>query len=264
MRLSRKGSASTSDMFGENLMPAPSAARRSTGGSRKYKFLRRLLHFKQMDFEFAAWQMLWLLVSPNRVYRHAHYQKTHKNQYARDDPAFLVLLWGFLCVSSILCGIAFGLSFSGVIGFLLWVVFVDCIATGCIIASILWYVSNRFLRVKSPHAVEEYVEWAYAFDVHCNAFFPLLLILHVLQIFFIKIINHEHFISAFIADTMWLVAVCYYVYITFVGYSALPFLNRTVLLLYPAGLSFVVYIVALMLRWNISRSVFKYYGLQED
>ena len=55
------------------------------------------------------------LVSPNRVYRHAHYQKTHKNQYARDDPAFLVLLWGFLCVSSILCGIAFGLSFSGVI-----------------------------------------------------------------------------------------------------------------------------------------------------
>ena len=42
------------------------------------------------------------------------------------------------------------------------------------------------------------------------------------------VINHEHFISAFIADTMWLVAVCYYVYITFVGYSALPFLNRTV------------------------------------
>ena len=68
-------------------------------------------------------------------------------------------------------------------GFLLWVVFVDCIATGCIIASALWYICNRFLRVKSPHAVEEYVEWAYAFDVHCNAFFPLLLILHVLQIF---------------------------------------------------------------------------------
>ena len=63
---------------------------------------------------------------------------------------------------------------------------------------------------------------------------------------------------------MWLVAVCFYVYITFVGYSALPFLSRTVLLLYPAGLSFVVYVVALILRWNISRSVFKYYGLQED
>ena len=29
----------------------------------RYKFLRRLLHFKQMDFEFAAWQMLWLCVT---------------------------------------------------------------------------------------------------------------------------------------------------------------------------------------------------------
>mmetsp|Transcript_12104 Transcript_12104/g.36417 ORF Transcript_12104/g.36417 Transcript_12104/m.36417 type:complete len:111 (+) Transcript_12104:534-866(+) len=81
------------------------------------------------------------------------------------------------------------------------------------------YVSNRFLRTRSPHTVEEAVEWAYCFDVHCNAFFPLLLVLHVLQILIIKIINTSYFVSTMAADTLWLVAVLYYVYITFVGYS---------------------------------------------
>ena len=38
------------------------------------------------------------------------------------------------------------------------------------------WISNNFLRTKQPFAVDEKVEWAYAFDVHCNAFFPLLLV----------------------------------------------------------------------------------------
>jgi len=47
-------------------------------------------------------------------------------------------------------------------------------------------------------------------------------------------------------------------------FAALPFLHRTVLLLYPGLLAVAVYFVALLLNWNISRSVFRYYGLQED
>mmetsp|Transcript_12108 Transcript_12108/g.36444 ORF Transcript_12108/g.36444 Transcript_12108/m.36444 type:complete len:219 (+) Transcript_12108:95-751(+) len=201
----------------DRLVPPATARRNSV--HRRYKFFRRLLNFRQCDFQFALWQMLYLLISPNRVYRHAHYQKTHKNQYARDDPAFLVLLAGFLCLSSLMVAIVFGLSFGNFLALLLWIVFVDCIGTGCVIASTLWYVSNRFLRTRSPHTVEEAVEWAYCFDVHCNAFFPLLLVLHVLQILIIKIINTSYFVSTMAADTLWLVAVLYYVYITFVGYS---------------------------------------------
>eukprot|EP00035_Acanthoeca_spectabilis_P022790 m.445793 g.445793 ORF g.445793 m.445793 type:complete len:248 (+) comp19277_c0_seq1:95-838(+) len=246
-----------------NQLTPPATAHRNSA-HRRYKFLKRLINFRQCDFQFALWQMLYLLVSPNRVYRHAHYQKTHKNQYARDDPAFLVLLAVFLCISSVMVAIVFGLSFGSFVALLLWIVFVDCIAIGAVIASTLWYVSNRFLRTRSPHTVEEAVEWAYCFDVHCNAFFPLLLILHVLQILIIKVINTTYFVSTMAADTLWLVAVCYYVYITFVGYNALPFLHRTVLLLYPGLIAVAVYFVALLLNWNISRSVFRYYGLQED
>jgi hypothetical protein len=145
------------------------------------------------------------------------------------------------------------------------VIFIDCISVGALISTVLWWCCNRYLREKSSsHAVDEHVEWQYAFDVHCNAFFPLLLILHVLQIFLLTLVNHEWFISALVGDTMWLAAVSWYFYITFLGYSALPFLRRTVLLLYPIVLLVGIYIVALLLQWNISRALFRYYGLQED
>lgn len=70
---------------------------RHTAGFKRYKYLRRLLHLGQMDFDFAVWQMLYLFTSPQRVYRNFHYRKQTKDQWARDDPAFLVLLGIWLC-----------------------------------------------------------------------------------------------------------------------------------------------------------------------
>lgn len=80
-------------------------AARHTAGAKRYKYLRRLLHFKQMDFEFALWQMLYLFTSPQRVYRNFHYRKQTKDQWARDDPAFLVLLSIWLCGKSLLMSV---------------------------------------------------------------------------------------------------------------------------------------------------------------
>ena len=76
-------------------------AARHTAGAKRYKYLRRLLHVKQMDFDFAIWQMLYLFTSPQRVYRNFHYRKQTKDQWARDDPAFLVLLSIWLCGQSL-------------------------------------------------------------------------------------------------------------------------------------------------------------------
>lgn len=76
-------------------------AARHTAGAKRYKYLRRLLHFRQMDFEFAVWQMLYLFTSPQRVYRNFHYRKQTKDQWARDDPAFLALLSIWLCGKSV-------------------------------------------------------------------------------------------------------------------------------------------------------------------
>lgn len=217
-----------------------------------------------MDFEVALSQMFYLCVSPQKVYQHFKYHKVTKNQYARDDPAFLVLLSFFLCLSSVGCAIVFGLSFGSFIQLLLWIVFVDCIGTGIVIATLLWFIANRFMRQHVTHTVEQHVEWGYAFDVHCNAFFPLLMILHVLQLFLIKVVAHTWFISVVVGNTLWLLAISDYIYITFLGYRSLPFLRHTEFFLAPVLGVVLVYALALFFQWNFSLTVFHYYGLKSS
>lgn len=97
-----------------------------------------------------------------------------------------------LVLSSVFYAVALGLSLWGFVKFILWVIFIDCIGAGVIIASALWLVSllfnyahfflnfrafsNKFLR----KVKDQDVEWGYCFDVHLNAFFPMLILLHVL------------------------------------------------------------------------------------
>ncbi|CAM5078149.1 unnamed protein product [Eretmochelys imbricata] len=195
-------------------------AARHTAGAKRYKYLRRLLHFRQMDFEFAVWQMLYLFTSPQRVYRNFHYRKQTKDQWARDDPAFLVLLSIWLCVSTIGFGFVLDMGFFQTIKLLLWVVFIDCVGVGLLIATLMWFISNKYLVKRQSRDYD--VEWGYAFDVHLNAFYPLLVILHFIQLFFINyVISTASFMGYFVGNTVWLIAIGYYIYVTFLGYSGL-------------------------------------------
>lgn len=45
-------------------------------------------------------------------------------------------------------------------------------------------VMNRYLIVQPPRGQD--VEWGYCFDIHLNAFFPLLMILHFFQLPFLN------------------------------------------------------------------------------
>ncbi|XP_070798871.1 protein unc-50 homolog isoform X2 [Pituophis catenifer annectens] len=194
------------------------ASARHTAGAKRYKYLRRLLHFRHMDFEFAVWQMLYLFTSPQKVYRNFQYRKQTKDQWARDDPAFLVLLSIWLCVSTIGFGFVLGFGFVEMIKLLLWVVFIDCVGVGLLIATLMWFISNKFLLKQQNRDYD--VEWGYAFDVHLNAFYPLLVILHFIQLFFIHyVILSASSIGYFVGNTFWLIAIGYYIYVTFLGYS---------------------------------------------
>lgn len=225
--------------------------------NKSYKYLRRFVKFDQMDFEYALWQMLYLCIAPKKVYRNCNYRKHTKSQFARDDPAFLVLLVGCLCVTSLGFAWVLSLDIGQCILFLLYVVFVDCIFCGMVVASILWIVANRYLREKTTNAD---VEWGYAFDVHLNAFFPPLILLHFIQLFFYHaLISQNWFISAFIGNTIWLAALSYYIYITFLGYSVIPGLKNTRIILVTLPLVFLFYVVTLIIRWNLSVSLVYFY-----
>ena len=54
--------------------------------------------------------------------------------------------------------------------------------SGMVIATVLWYLVNHFMRNQRPHSPEQFVEWFYALDIHFNAFFPFFLICGVLQV----------------------------------------------------------------------------------
>ncbi|CAB0036058.1 unnamed protein product [Trichogramma brassicae] len=241
------------------MLPPPVTCRQDCFGAatKCYKYLRKLLKFEQMDFEFAAWQMVYLFTSPQKVYRNFQSRKQTKSQFARDDPAFLVLLAGCLFVSSIGFAILLGLSFLHFIKFLLYVVFVDCITAGIIVASVLWFVANKYLRRDKTQDVE----WGYAFDIHLNAFFPPLMILHFIQLFLYKgVISHDYFFSRLVGNTFWLVAIGYYIYITFLGYASVEILHKTHVILQTAiPAAMVMYIVTLAAGINISQQLMEFY-----
>eukprot|EP00095_Tigriopus_kingsejongensis_P002403 snap_masked-scaffold934_size79169-processed-gene-0.12 protein:Tk02403 transcript:snap_masked-scaffold934_size79169-processed-gene-0.12-mRNA-1 annotation:"conserved hypothetical protein" len=240
-------------------LPSPATAKSCmSAAAKRYKYLRRLLHFRQMDFEFAFWQMVYLMSAPQQVYRNFQYRKQTKLQFARDDPAFLVLLAGWLVVSSAGFALVLNIGFWEFVKFLLYVILVDCVGVGLVVATGLWALTNRYLI--KPAYRELDVEWGFAFDVHLNAFFPLLVILHFIQLFFYHIlISRDLFVATLFGNTLWLVALGYYIYITFLGYNSLNILQRTQWFLYPMVPLALFYGLTLITQWNLTKSLMFFY-----
>ncbi len=128
--------------------------------------------------------MLTLLsTESHRVYKSFYYRKQTKNQWARDDPAFAVILAIFIACGSLAYAISFHhYSLWGYLWTMLYAVLVDWLFVGIIIASIYTYLSNRYLRQHNVHSVEQEVEWMYSFDVHCNAYLCSFMVTYVLQV----------------------------------------------------------------------------------
>ncbi|XP_040573741.1 protein unc-50 homolog [Lepeophtheirus salmonis] len=228
-----------------------------SAAAKRAKYLRRLLHFRQMDFEFAIWQMIYLLLDPKRVYKNFKYRKLSKSQFARDDPAFLVLLSTWLVVSTAIYSWVLGIHFLGFIKFLLWVIGIDTLGAGAAVATVLWAFSNKYLLVRRD---DEAVEWGYCLDIHLNALFPVLVILHGIQLmFYHHFISGPGILSTIFGNTLWLIAITYYVFITFLGYGSLPGLKKTRVFLYPLGMLILLYFLSLFTGVNLCQILVKFY-----
>lgn len=100
----------------------------------------------------------------------------------------------------------------------------DYLLTGIVVATILWYdastccifpsevlfrfTSNRLLLSLPSHSTpaDSRVEWAYAFDVHTNAFFPLYLTLYLAQLFLLPVILKDNWVCLWVGNTLYLAA----------------------------------------------------------
>jgi len=228
---------------------------RGGGGNGLNDYFRRIVHYRQMDFEYTFWQMWNLIYDPSAVFRNVKYHKQTKNQWARDDPAFVVVIMSFMLASSLAFSLAFKVgTLYDILRVMLGSILVDFLGFGVIIATAGWSLSNRYLKDPSPgvHSVDQDVEWLFAFDIHCNAYMPCFLILHVLQYFAIPIVLQPTFIGCLVANTAYAFACVYYHYITFLGYNSLPFLKNQTVFLLPVGLILLLYLISIALRWNLA------------
>mmetsp|Transcript_18198 Transcript_18198/g.25203 ORF Transcript_18198/g.25203 Transcript_18198/m.25203 type:complete len:251 (-) Transcript_18198:218-970(-) len=248
------------------MLPGGSAtAGRSRGAYRSYYFLpqyfRRIVKWRQMDLEYTLWQMMYLCISPKTVYRTTSYHKQTKNQWARDDPAFVVITCALVLIAASAYCIAFGNSFAHSLVTVVSAVVIDFLLLGAVLATSGWLLANKYLREMGgrSHAVEQRVEWMYAFDVHCNSYFPLFIALYVVQYFLTPVLMSSGFMSTLLSNLLYAAALSYYHYTQFLGYNALPFLTHTELFLYPIGVILIILPFTIIGGFNPTRFVLGIY-----
>ena len=160
---------------GDPLAGAAKHHRGMPSSNRPMQYFQRLTDVHQMDIQSALDQMKTLLSTrPQVVYKTSYYRKQTKNHWARDDPAFAALQGVFIVVAGIAYSVAFKTSLSNAISFLLYTVFWNWLGMGLIISTLCRDIANRHLVVQNSSShVRQQVEWLYAFDIHCNSFFPV-------------------------------------------------------------------------------------------
>ncbi|CAN0169536.1 unnamed protein product [Phaeothamnion confervicola] len=190
-----------------------------------------------MDLEATCDQMITLLtINPERVYKTAYYRKQTKNHWARDDPGFAVLQALFLMVAAVAFGVVFRLrGFWHYLWLVVHAVALHWLLFGVMAASLGRWLANGYLLQHRSHSVEQVVEWLYAFDIHCNSFFPLFILLYVVQFLLLPVLLGKSFLALILSNTLYAVAFSLYFYVSHLGYRALPFLSRTEVFLYPVG-----------------------------
>lgn len=213
-----------------------------------------------MDFELAAWQLTYLCLAPRRVYRNVYFHKQTKNTWARDDPAILILVSACLAVAAIAWSVVYSFNLYEGLRLIAFMIFRDFLLCGVITATLFWFISNKLLLSPPSHSTpaDSVVEWAYAFDVHTNAFFPLYLTLYLAQLFLLPIVLKDNWVCLWVGNTLYLAAFAQYIYGTYLGLNALPFLIRSEFLLAPLLPLFGGYIVSL-LGFNVAKHALKLY-----
>ncbi|WOO80529.1 Protein GMH1 [Vanrija pseudolonga] len=222
--------------------------------------LRRLTKFKSMDFELAFWQLTYLVVAPRRVYKQTYHHKQTKNVWARDDPAMLILIAACLVVTGGAWALLYKTSTAGAIALVLRMVFRDFILGSLLVAVVFWLIANRLLLAPggSYGVTENRVEFTYAFDVAVNSFFPAFLTTYVALLPLAPLVVRDNWICLLLGNTLFLIAGLQYIYTSYLGYQALPFVARSEIILAALLPLFGGYLLSLI-GFNIARTALELY-----
>lgn len=237
-----------------------------------------MFKFPQMDFEMAIWEMTSLLFAPKKVFKSMYYHKQTKNTWHRPDPSFTYLHSFFLLLTALAWGLAYSPNFGSIVRLSLIFVFLHFIGSSLVVSTLAYFFMGRVFGVDglaskwtglrgkarprrrgaaqglfAQPGEKEQLEFGYCFDVSNRAFFPFYLHIYVLQFLLLPLLTRtpSNFFTTFLGNTLYLSALVYYTYITFLGYNALPFLHNTELLLVPILVMGVLWLLSLIVGWNV-------------
>jgi len=170
----------------------------------------------------------------------------------------IILIAGFLCVAAVVWAVTYNLSPFQYLRLAAIMIIRDYLATGVVVATLLWLVAPILSLAPTLHHADTRLQWAYAFDVHSNAFFPLALVLYLLQAVLVPVLTRDRWVAMWVGNTLYLVALSQYVYVTYLGMNALPFLVRSEVVLAPLLPLFLGYVFSL-LGFNVAKWVLEVY-----
>ena len=84
-------------LHGASAGPSSSMA----GHGQVFEYMARVLDHSQMDLQATYYQMVTLVTKPADAFKSAYYRKRTKNQWARDDPAFVVVQAALLLAATL-------------------------------------------------------------------------------------------------------------------------------------------------------------------
>jgi len=225
----------------------------------------RMVSWRQMDFDYAAAQAVDLLLRPgDSMVKTSRMRKQIKNQWARDDPAFAILLGALITASTLAYAVAYrAWNPLHLARLLLGGLLFEYIGLGCAIATALRLYVNAHMRIQRLHAVEQSVEWLYAFDVHCNALLCSFVLVSPAQYALLFLLPADGSPSSLlltaVTNLLWLAGVAVYAYLTFLGYSALPFVDRPERMMYPLAGAALLALLLLIINVNVGAVVLDLY-----
>ncbi|KAG6761364.1 hypothetical protein POTOM_034579 [Populus tomentosa] len=257
------------------MLPTTSRGRASSSSTSRANsstfplYLRRIIKWQQMDVEYTFWQMLHLCTSPKVVYQHTKYHKQTKNQWARDDPAFVVICSLLLVVAAMAYCAAYDHSAGHAVFVVISVLLFHFLISGAGLATCCWFLTNAYLREEAPnsHVVEQRVEWQIHGCMHlmCTAILSsqcLSCFMVMIHYFLSPLLVAHGFIPVLLSNLLFMVAASYYHYLNFLGYDVLPFLERTTFFLYPIGAVIVLSPILILSGFNPSRYFMNVYFSQ--
>ncbi|MCJ1257333.1 hypothetical protein MMC24_005158 [Lignoscripta atroalba] len=172
----------------------------------------------------------------------------------------------------LLTGLAWGVattySAAGIVRLTFIYVFVHFLAISLLVATAAFFLVGRLLgpgiaglpgrRRQQGLFIQaeerEQLEFGYCFDVAIRAFFPVWVLLYVVQFILWPLISRDYWISLFFGNTLYLAAFGYYSVISFLGYNALPFLHHTQFLLSPILVCAILWFASLF-GFNIPQHI---------